>query len=253
MILEVDADDDRSPLIAGLVNVTVDEVLRKRECVFTNFKYPLKYWGHQPGWNRFPVHTSKQEATRKIFEEGRLCCRVVYIRFMNRNGKDTSGVVRHLYSEEADKIDSASPVSGPGLSREHSLIIVDDDEGDVVTVTEGLQRGRKRQARSDSIEILESPPKRKPSLLVKDLRYTLGDAFCGAGGASQGARQAGLHVTWGLDNDEDAITAYQLNHPGAWPLCQNAHDFPPSGYDTKDLHVDILHLSPPCCYWSPAQ
>lgn len=252
MTLNIDTDDDRAPLIAGLEDVTVDEVLRKRECLFTNKCYPLQYWREQPGSNRFPLHTSKAEAIRKVFEEGRLCCRVVYIRFTNQNGKDTSGVVRHLYSEEADKLETILPVSGPGLSREHSLIIEDDDEEDAVIITGGLQ-GHKRRARPASVETVDCHLKRKSSPPVKQVQYTFGDVFCGAGGASQGAVQAGLRVIWGLDNDKDAITAYSLNHPGALSFYQDAHQFPPKGHDTKDLHVDVLHLSPPCCYWSPAQ
>lgn len=61
-----------------------------------------------------------------------------------------------------------------------------------------------------------------------------------------------MRVIWGLDFDEDALKVYQESHVGALPLNCNAHDFPPKGYTIKDLRVDILHLSPPCCYFSPA-
>ncbi|KAF1929411.1 S-adenosyl-L-methionine-dependent methyltransferase [Didymella exigua CBS 183.55] len=250
MVLQVSADDDRNPLVAGLKDVVVDEVFGKRECVFTHKCYPLQSWQIQPGWNRYS--TSKAQAIRNVFYNGPLCCRVVYIRFMNRNGKDASGVVRHLYGVEVGNTDAAPSPTRPGLSQEHSLIIEDDEDEDAVIVSEVLQSERKRRARADSVEVIESPPKRRSPLPIKGVRYTFGDVFCGVGGASQGAVQAGLHVCWGLDNDEDAITAYHLNHGGALPFCENAHKFSPRGFCAKDLHVDILHLSPPCCYWSPA-
>jgi DNA (cytosine-5)-methyltransferase 1 len=161
-------------------------------------------------------------------------------------------VVRHLHTEEIDRTGSKSPLVGPGLSREHSLIIEDDEEEDAVIVTEGFRSRGKCRARSPSVEVLELP-KRRSSLPVKSDRYTFADVFCGAGGASQGALQAGLHVCWGLDNDEEALNAYYLNHPGTLPFCRNAHHFPPLGFKNSDLRVDVLHLSPPCCYWSPAQ
>jgi DNA (cytosine-5)-methyltransferase 1 len=36
-------------------------------------------------------------------------------------------------------------------------------------------------------------------------------------------------------------------------LKMNAHNFPPKGISKENWKVDVLHLSPPCCYWSPAQ
>lgn len=44
------------------------------------------------------------------------------------------------------------------------------------------------------------------------------DLFCGAGGLSQGFRQAGFDVRLGVDFDEDACATYRLNQPGAQAL-----------------------------------
>lgn len=247
MVLRVDEDDIRSPFLVGMEDFSVDQVLRKRDCILTNKAFPFQSFRNEASFLRIPRSTSKQDAVRRIFNEGRLCCRAVYIRIVRSTGKDASGVVRHLYSEEVDKTGSMSPSRVLGLSRGSSLVIEDEDIADKVPL-------RSKRARSASVEILESlPPKRKPLLPVKHCGYTFADCFCGAGGASQGASQAGLDVRWGFDNDEDALDAYRLNHPGALPFYRNAHRFPPTGYTTSHLRVDILHLSPPCCYWSPAQ
>ncbi|KAI5292808.1 succinate dehydrogenase flavoprotein subunit [Ascosphaera acerosa] len=48
-----------------------------------------------------------------------------------------------------------------------------------------------------------------------DRPYSFGDAFCGAGGTSQGAQQAGLKIRWGFDRDLNAITSWRANFPDA--------------------------------------
>ena len=82
-------------------------------------------------------------------------------------------------------------------------------------------------------------------------RYTFGDCFCGAGGVSRGAVQAGLRVEWGFDCNAYACTSYGLNNPftSIYPLW--AHDFCKDAND-RDFKVDICHLSPPCQFFSDA-
>lgn len=79
----------------------------------------------------------------------------------------------------------------------------------------------------------------------------MGDAFCGAGGASCGGKLAGLKVVWGLERDADAARSFVANFPDA--VCEVASveqfiHFGPAGYQ-----VDILHISPPCPSFSPMQ
>lgn len=82
-------------------------------------------------------------------------------------------------------------------------------------------------------------------------RYTFGDCFCGAGGVSRGAVQAGLRVEWGFDCNNYACSSYSLNNPftSVYPLW--AHDFCNQAQD-RDFKVDICHLSPPCQFFSDA-
>lgn len=68
---------------------------------------------------------------------------------------------------------------------------------------------------------------------------------------SNGAKQAGLAVKWGLERDVAAARTFQKNFVDA--VCENASveqfiHFPPAQY-----HVDILHLSPPCQSFSAMQ
>lgn len=89
----------------------------------------------------------------------------------------------------------------------------------------------------------------KPTLSQQKQRYTFGDAFCGAGGTSRGAKSAGFHVDWGFDFDPAAITSYQLNFYEAKCLAAWAHDFVQIS-EGDESKVDVLHLSPPCQVFS---
>lgn len=89
-------------------------------------------------------------------------------------------------------------------------------------------------------------------------KYTYGDAFCGAGGATRGAHMAGLQVKWGFDSNLNACTSWRANFPNAscykMPSDEFVHLAQPSQANMRpiDVTVDILHLSPPCQFFSPA-
>lgn len=102
-----------------------------------------------------------------------------------------------------------------------------------------------------------SPP--EPRRLAPGQTFTYGDAFCGAGGTTRGAVMAGLRVKWGFDFDHHACTTWRLNFPRATCYEMSSERFvalatpsPYSSYPPDDVKVDILHLSPPCQYFSPA-
>lgn len=81
---------------------------------------------------------------------------------------------------------------------------------------------------------------------IEPKTYTFADAFCGAGGMSIGARDAGLRIEWAFDQDEDAIETYTLNHGANTCKQISAQHFLEAGNAYGTSKVDILHLSPPC-------
>lgn len=85
-------------------------------------------------------------------------------------------------------------------------------------------------------------------------KLTYGDAFCGAGGTTRGAVMAGFRVKWGFDEDSAPCGTWRVNFPNA--ACYQLHS---SGFialakknRNLDMKVDILHLSPPCQFFSSA-
>ncbi|CAP86663.1 hypothetical protein E8E15_009558 [Penicillium rubens] len=87
-------------------------------------------------------------------------------------------------------------------------------------------------------------------LTAPDRAYTFGDAYCGAGGVSCGAKQAGLKLQWAVDIDKHALETYQLNFDDV--EVEHSDFFSFLTNDPRFLRVDIAHCSPPCQTWSPA-
>ncbi len=80
------------------------------------------------------------------------------------------------------------------------------------------------------------------------------DLFCGAGGLSEGFRQAGFNVVLGIDNDESALRTYKLNHPESETLSKDI-----SKISKKDIikkignkKIDLVIGGPPCQGFSMA-
>ncbi|KAF2190493.1 S-adenosyl-L-methionine-dependent methyltransferase, partial [Zopfia rhizophila CBS 207.26] len=233
MVLHVDEDDPRPPIVQGMDEIPVEEALRKREVTITNKSYPLLSFREQPLFTQFQ---NPHQLKEHVFHFGRLVCRWVNIAVFNVYGKIYSGEVRSIYPGESDHIFKPSGGArqlGGGSSRE-TFIYIDVDEDIMMD-----------DSQADLVELL--------AFEVKKAKYTFADCFCGAGGASRGADNAGLSVTWSLDKDQRAMEAYRANFPGAREYMMDAHNILTPEMSKKSLRVGILHLSPPCCYWSPAQ
>ncbi|KAK6351630.1 hypothetical protein TWF718_004784 [Orbilia javanica] len=97
----------------------------------------------------------------------------------------------------------------------------------------------------DCIMSYEMPLSRQPRR-----KYTFGDAFCGAGGATCGAVMAGFKVRWGVDHDEAAINSWRSNFGFSIGYQEDVHEFVTKHENT---YVDLLHLSPPCQFFSWAR
>ena len=76
------------------------------------------------------------------------------------------------------------------------------------------------------------------------------DLFCGAGGITEGFRQAGYRCLYGNDCMSEAIQTFSFNHPGAWSDNRDIEDVSPAEI-RKSLRLtkgalDVLAGGPPC-------
>ena len=116
----------------------------------------------------------------------------------------------------------------------------------------GPSTARIPQMRSQSTARHLVPPIKQESQRLSKVaqrRYTFGDCFCGAGGMSRGAINAGLRIKWGFDFNLPACQTYALNFFGTPIFNVWANQFSDARGDHK---VDICHLSPPCQFFSDA-
>jgi len=58
-----------------------------------------------------------------------------------------------------------------------------------------------------------------PAGSARQLLKTI-DLFCGAGGITEGFRQAGYKCLYANDIDSFAVETFPLNHPHAWTECR---------------------------------
>lgn len=84
-----------------------------------------------------------------------------------------------------------------------------------------------------------------------DTAYTFGDYYCGGGGVSVGAREAGFKVVYGVDHDHDACATYRLNFPDARVYEMDINEFLTVRVQ-KNAHVRCVHMSTVCKTLSPA-
>lgn len=90
---------------------------------------------------------------------------------------------------------------------------------------------------------------RGQQLLRPQHTYTYGDCFSGAGGAAMGAYQADLDIAWAVDCDHNAAATFR----GMFPLARfEERDVTDFLRNESTFKCDIMHLSPPCQAFSPA-
>lgn len=76
------------------------------------------------------------------------------------------------------------------------------------------------------------------------------DLFCGAGGITEGFRQAGYTCLYGNDCMEEAIATFSCNHPQAWAEARDIEEVDPADVRNRlglsKGSLDVLVGGPPC-------
>ncbi|KOS18095.1 Modification methylase HphIA [Escovopsis weberi] len=81
-------------------------------------------------------------------------------------------------------------------------------------------------------------------------KYTLFDSFSGAGGVSRGAQSSGFHIQGAVDKSPEVWDTYRLNF--STELFKMSIDEFILATRDRIIRPDVLHLSPPCQFFSPA-
>ena len=79
------------------------------------------------------------------------------------------------------------------------------------------------------------------------------DVFCGAGGFSEGFRQAGFEVIWGVDKWEPAVITHGANHPDSRTIMDDVERLsllPDNEFDEIVPDAEVIIGSPPCIAFS---
>lgn len=257
MLIEASEDDPRPLLDQGLLTVPVTEVLQKRRCKFTHLDYAAYGCRDANRYTMIPAGLKTSDEIRTwIFHSGTLICRWVYTVVTDHNSVSYSGELRKLYRRESDdKSSTAAPTppatpdhASPSSSASSATLSAASPSSS--SSSPSHRSSHSRMKRQPSVELVEANPIKR-ACSTKPAKYTFADSYCGIGGASEGARQAGFIVKWGLEKDEIAMYGYAENFPHTDHLFMDARDF--KAIASRCEHgVDVLHISCPCCYWSEA-
>ncbi|KAK5633299.1 hypothetical protein RRF57_009013 [Xylaria bambusicola] len=243
MIRHIDNDDKRPEEVQGAIEISITDIIRARNCHFTNADFP-----------QYRTVLGVYRSIAELEHQGVLMCRwkctfkyrdsATRIAHMNRTRKSAAPFeysIEHINAQEA--------------SRKRFTV---SENGRFNAWRGGKVRGGEYDPEN------EDSPFRRPVVKVGDKedseqviiakkpgqRYTFGDLFCGAGGASLGARKGGFHIKVACDHHAGACLTYEGVFPEADLYKLDIFDFIVKF--ANSIRVDVLHLSPPCQFWSPA-
>nr|AGF87111.1 DmtA [Claviceps paspali] len=218
-----------------LVVVKAHLVVRRRKMIMTNSVYP-----------EFAVRGNAQPSTDFVpgeftqpNEDTTLVCRWKWTTTFSRNQRQSKikeEAIERIYAEEA---------SGPQFMLSEN-ILCDRWRG-------GRTRGGAWPSDQGQFVIecedgcsVESQPFRR-----RGQKFTLFDSFAGARGVSRGAQSAGFRVSHAVDRDPAVWDTYSINFPETVLYRMSVDQFI---QETKDVYLrpDVLHMSPPCQFFSPA-
>jgi DNA (cytosine-5)-methyltransferase 1 len=212
--------------------ISIKGIRRNRKVLFTNQSFP-----------EVSLRDDEAATSNPAFDvnHGPLFCRWSYTRVVNDRRKSVENIVERIDEQHADK--SSRP------------------NNKITSVPEQYVRDEWRRFTTNlggSHHVRESTFNLDGTARMADTQaYTFGDAFCGAGGVSRGALDAGLRLMWAFDFNGEAMASYRTNfaHHGADCRHESVDQFIAHIsrlVELTDVLVDVLHISPPCQPFSPA-
>ena len=217
---EIDGNNNPSSTEVG-----ISEARKARKITFTNATYPD--FSHETFVETKYINRMDVETT------GRLFCRWKWTEVLRNKKRTTDGKISRLSFHEADE-----------SARIKTIDLRDQWRGRGNSASGGSHVGSK--SRPLDLAELSKFNMRQPSSSRAVRQYTFGDAFCGAGGASSGAQQAGFYLSWAYDIDEKKVKSYMSNFGRYGAECFQAACADFLALADSINWVDHLHLSFPC-------
>ncbi|KAK4117519.1 S-adenosyl-L-methionine-dependent methyltransferase [Canariomyces notabilis] len=228
-IAEISNSDPRPSKEQALVNAPVGLVKSIRQLRVTNAPFPE---------HRFDATDYAEMGKAWIEQHGHLVCRYRYL--VHYNGDCPKPCEWAL-----ERVDQRDADMEYRMEDEH---VLNCWRGGKIPGGSHNPQGPGRPALN--AEGSQSPGSARPLMLFPGQKYTAGDVFAGAGGASRGIERAGVKLLFAVDHWANAVESLESNFPDSRIYQMEVTDF----IQDKDIHhnVDMLHLSPPCQFWSPA-
>lgn len=241
LILQVGNDDDRSEEEQALIELQVTKIVTTRTLYFTNADFPDKRY---PGG----IYQTVDDIEHKGILICRWKCKLTYrhqsahakrpppeeFSLEHLNRKDASSASYRVSDVQRRNVWRGGKTRGgsfhPSRSTEMEFTVDVETEADITS-----------QSDSEDAWIPRQPGQ----------QYTFGDMFCGAGGASCGAEMAGFFIKLSCDNSSHACETYRHRFPRSELWEMDIFEFVMKDADLNQ-RVDVMHLSPPCQFWSPA-
>ncbi|KAK8078639.1 hypothetical protein PG996_004809 [Apiospora saccharicola] len=243
LILQVDADDDRPDHVQAAIDIPLRHVMGTRQFHFTNAMFPH---------HRFDgTYSTAADVERNAPLTCRWKYRLVYkdaAARLKAKAVPIEFVLAHI--DSGDDVKARFRVKDSVLMNQWRGGKVEGGSYDKMRGIDLAVRDTMALDDDDIPGAQQSPE--IPTVKPAGQRYTFGDMFSGAGGASYGARCAGFHIRTACDHWKDALETYRHNFPETELHGKDIFDLLSEIADGPELHVDVLHLSPPCQFWSPA-
>ncbi|KEQ72888.1 S-adenosyl-L-methionine-dependent methyltransferase [Aureobasidium namibiae CBS 147.97] len=230
-VLQQNMEDSRSIHMQSLHDVSASLVVRTRCLKHTNTPFPE---------NSFrKLEDMHGQSKDFVLDHAQLTCRwkrlfqyTSHVDLMT--GHQQMQAIQRLDYTECDKglrvPDAVLRAAVPRV--ESDLTVVD------LTAEEAADQGNQQLSKLSSML-------NNMHISSTDTAYTFGDYYCGAGGISVGAREAGFKVVYGVDHDPDACATYRLNFPGTRVYEEDVHDnLTARSHETA--HVRCVHMSTVC-------
>jgi DNA (cytosine-5)-methyltransferase 1 len=249
-VFVVQLDDPRSEKEQNLMQVRLEQVVKLRKLVVTNYPSPV----HRYNKDDVPPATT-DEKMKYIRDNESLATRWKHVTYFenaqqrkaNRTSRNNFHF-RKIVSVTRDECSLDMHLDPDTLKyawRGETTI------GGAGGRQDNVPRDLGHSVDDDDMlidEIRSSPPTLRPD----GRKYTFIDVFCGCGGATCGANLAGFHIKLGVDIDRSAGESWQRNNPDAKFYHMSAQDFCRLGDLDGGLIADVVHLSFPCQFFSPA-